>query len=51
MRQIRMLPRHTKVHFEMASYTEEKLLKDLRDFIIPYVDSLGMNEQVVVQMY
>lgn len=30
----------------MASFTEEKLLKLLREYVIPYADSLGMNEQV-----
>lgn len=34
-----------KVHFEMASFTDEKLLKQIVTNIIPFVDSLGMNEQ------
>ncbi|XP_053567908.1 ADP-dependent glucokinase [Bombina bombina] len=32
-------------HFEMASFVEQSLLKDLLEYIIPYSDSLGMNEQ------
>lgn len=36
----------TRVHFEMASFTETKLLAGLVEHIIPYADSLGMNEQV-----
>lgn len=34
-----------QVHFEMASYVEIELLQQLRKYILPYVDSLGMNEQ------
>ena len=36
----------TRVHFEMASYAEAELLYQLTQYIIPYADSLGMNEQV-----
>ncbi|KAM8946277.1 ADP-dependent glucokinase-like [Pelodytes ibericus] len=32
-------------HFEMASFVEQSLLKDLLEYVIPYSDSLGMNEQ------
>lgn len=32
-------------HFEMASFVEQNLMKDLLEFVIPYSDSLGMNEQ------
>ncbi|OCT77818.1 ADP-dependent glucokinase [Xenopus laevis] len=32
-------------HFEMASFVEQSLMKDLLEYIIPYSDSLGMNEQ------
>ncbi|XP_059473362.1 ADP-dependent glucokinase [Neocloeon triangulifer] len=35
----------TKVHFEMASFAELELLKKLIEYIVPYADSLGMNEQ------
>lgn len=37
---------NTRVHFEMASFVEAELLYQLTQFIIPYADSLGMNEQV-----
>ena len=39
------LPVNTLSHFEMASFTEESLLKELVDKVLPYCDSLGMNEQ------
>ncbi|XP_069811181.1 ADP-dependent glucokinase-like isoform X3 [Dendropsophus ebraccatus] len=32
-------------HFEMASFVEQDLMKDLLEYVIPYSDSLGMNEQ------
>ncbi len=35
----------TRVHFEMASFVDDSLLKDLVEYVIPYSDSLGMNEQ------
>lgn len=35
----------TLVHFEMASFTEESLLKELAAKVVPFADSLGMNEQ------
>lgn len=38
-------PDTVRVHFEMASYSDEKLLRGLVEEIIPYADSLGMNEQ------
>lgn len=38
-------PISTRVHFEMASFVDETLLQDLTEFVIPYADSLGMNEQ------
>lgn len=34
-----------KLHFEMASFTDAKLLKQMVTKILPHVDSLGMNEQ------
>lgn len=43
---ILQLPCDTRTHFEMASFTEESLLQELIEFILPYVDSVGMNEQV-----
>lgn len=39
------LPPSTKIHFEMASFTEARLLSELVKYVIPYADSLGMNEQ------
>ena len=34
-----------KIHLELASFTEEALLEAIKDYIIPQVHSLGMNEQ------
>lgn len=39
------LPRTVRIHFEMASFTDQVLLQDLLQYVIPYADSLGMNEQ------
>ena len=39
------LPESTLVHFEMASLTDHSLLDELIRFLLPHVDSLGMNEQ------
>ena len=44
------LPASTKVHFEMASFTEEQFVKDLLQYVIPYADSLGMNEQELANL-
>ena len=44
------LPSSTKIHFEMASFTEERLLSELVQHIIPYADSLGMNEQELADL-
>ncbi|XP_068598099.1 ADP-dependent glucokinase [Brachionichthys hirsutus] len=35
----------TGVHFEMASFVEERIMEDLLRYVIPHSDSLGMNEQ------
>lgn len=43
--QIMFQPTSTLIHFEMASYVEMSLLQQLIDNIIPYSDSIGMNEQ------
>lgn len=45
------LPSTTKVHFEMASFTEERLLKELLEYVIPYADSMGMNEQELANLH
>ena len=39
------LPSTTLVHFEMASFVNPTFLKRLTDVILPYSDSIGMNEQ------
>lgn len=44
------LPRSTKIHFEMASFTEEGFLEDLMNYVIPYADSMGMNEQELANL-
>ncbi|XP_028652768.1 ADP-dependent glucokinase [Erpetoichthys calabaricus] len=35
----------TGVHFEMASFVDESLMNELLSQVMPYADSLGMNEQ------
>ncbi|XP_015109746.1 ADP-dependent glucokinase [Diachasma alloeum] len=47
---IKQLP-STKIHFEMASFVEKSLMVELQDMVIPYADSLGMNEQEVANLY
>ncbi|XP_069187349.1 ADP-dependent glucokinase [Procambarus clarkii] len=49
--QMTSLPTSTRVHFEMASFTELDLLNGLIQHIIPYADSLGMNEQELPNLY
>ena len=44
------LPPSTKIHFEMASFAEEQLLSEIVEHIVPYADSLGMNEQELVDL-
>ncbi|XP_064489593.1 ADP-dependent glucokinase-like [Ornithodoros turicata] len=39
------------VHFEMASYTDTSLLHELVEHILPYSNSLGMNEQELPNLY
>lgn len=41
----------TKIHFEMASFAEDKLLFELCDSIVPFADSLGMNEQEIANLH
>ncbi|XP_053608740.1 ADP-dependent glucokinase [Plodia interpunctella] len=43
--QILSQPVTTLAHFEMASYVDLDLLQHLTTKILPYVDSVGMNEQ------
>ncbi|KAG0717617.1 ADP-dependent glucokinase [Chionoecetes opilio] len=45
------LPHSSRTHFEMASFTEEPLLQGLVDHVLPYADSLGMNEQELPNLY
>lgn len=42
---------NTRVHFEMASFSEAELLHQLTQYITPYADSLGMNEQELASLY
>lgn len=49
-RQLTSQPNDTLNHFEMASYVELRLLQQLRQFVLPYVDSLGMNEQELANL-
>lgn len=44
-KQISSQSESTLLHFEMASYVEIELLRLLSKHVIPYVDSIGMNEQ------
>ena len=39
-----------KIHFELASYTDNQLLGVIVDQIFPYIDSYGMNEQEVANL-
>ena len=48
---LRSLPDSTKIHFEMASFSEQKLLEEILQYVIPYVDSIGMNEQELANLY
>ncbi|XP_014665908.1 PREDICTED: ADP-dependent glucokinase-like isoform X2 [Priapulus caudatus] len=41
----------TRLHFEMASFTDESLLQDLAELVFPYIDSFGMNEQELPNLY
>ena len=45
------LPLSTKVHFEMASFSEERFMKDLLTYVLPYADSIGMNEQELANLH
>jgi len=49
--QMLMVKAKTKVHFEMASYTDPGLLSEIQQYIIPHADSLGMNEQELANLY
>ena len=47
---LRSLPSTTRIHFEMASFTELQLLSDLVKYVMPYADSMGMNEQELADL-
>lgn len=42
---------NTKTHFEFASFAEEAMLHDLLEYVVPYSDSLGMNEQELPNLF
>lgn len=44
------LPKSTRIHFEMASFTEDRLMAELLEYVIPHADSLGMNEQELANL-
>lgn len=50
-KQILSQSHNTLVHFEMASYVELELLIQLTKKIIPYIDSIGMNEQELSNLH
>ena len=35
----------TRIHFELASFVDETILSDIKENVIPFSDSIGMNEQ------
>ena len=39
------------VHFEMASFTDEMLIKNLIELLLPVCDSLGLNEQELANLH
>ncbi|CAG0881082.1 unnamed protein product [Cyprideis torosa] len=49
--QLQALPKTTLVHFEMASLSDVELLQLLVQWILPYTDSLGMNEQELPNLH
>ncbi|CAK1542946.1 unnamed protein product [Leptosia nina] len=49
--QILSQPLDTLSHFEMASYVDLELLTHLTTKVLPYVDSVGMNEQELSNLY
>ncbi|CAG9788396.1 unnamed protein product [Diatraea saccharalis] len=48
--QILSQPATTLTHFEMASYVDLELLLHLTSKVLPYVDSVGMNEQELTNL-
>ncbi|CAD7080845.1 unnamed protein product [Hermetia illucens] len=43
-------PRNTLIHFEMASYFGKDVLSLIEKNILPYTDSIGMNEEEVANL-
>ena len=39
------VPSKTKIHFELASFTDVSLMDEIHKYVLLYSDSLGMNEQ------
>jgi len=35
----------TRVHFELASFVDDEILQNIKESVIPFSDSIGMNEQ------
>jgi ADP-dependent glucokinase len=35
----------TKTHFELASFVDETIMSSIKEHVLPYSDSIGMNEQ------
>lgn len=50
-KQILSQPAQTLIHFEMASYVDLELLLHLKTKVLPYVDSMGMNEQELTNIH
>lgn len=50
-RQMKNQPLATKIHFEMASFAENDFMLQIDEMLLPYADSLGMNEQEIVNLY
>ncbi|XP_071963749.1 ADP-dependent glucokinase-like [Antedon mediterranea] len=44
-------PMSVRNHFEMASFTDENLISDVLDHVLPFVDSIGTNEQELTNLY
>ena len=42
---LQVTTRDSLIHFEMASFSNRNLLQLIKQHVIPYIDSLGMNEQ------
>ena len=41
----------TRIHFEMASFVDKSLLEELTTLVVPFADSLGMNEQELPNLH